>query len=48
MEKHFVYFDGTSHWVGSEYDNHEDYTVIYDSYDLEECQEVADEANKYL
>ena len=42
---HFVFFDGTSAFVGSEVDATADTKVVFKSTDLDECFDFCDEYN---
>ena len=42
---HFVFFDGTSAFVGSNVDATADTKVLFKSYDLDECFEFCDNEN---
>ena len=45
---HFVYFDGTSAWVGSESDSTKDTMVVFKSLSLDKASDFADEYNENL
>lgn len=46
MEKHFVIFDGTSHFVESwDYELQEHEEEVYSSTDLEECLWICEDLN---
>lgn len=45
---HFVYFDGTSAFVGSDIDATDDTEVLFSSYDLEECFDFCEEENERI
>jgi hypothetical protein len=45
---HYVFFDGTSNWVGTleDYENDKDLEIVFHSYDFEECCDLTDELNE--
>lgn len=45
---HFVYFDGTCAWVGSELDATNDTEVVFKSTSLDACDEFCDNYNDSL
>lgn len=45
---HFVYFDGTSAWVGSESDATKDTKVVFKSSSLDACDDFCDNYNESL
>ena len=45
---HFVFFDGTSAFVGSEVDATADTKVVFKSADLDECFDFCDEYNNRI
>ena len=44
----FVYFDGTSAFVGSDIDATDDTEVLFSSYDLDECFDFCEEENERI
>lgn len=45
---HFVYFDGTSAFVGSDFDATADTEVVFQSNNFDECCEFCDNYNDSL
>lgn len=48
MEKHYVYFDGTSAFVGGIEDKTEDTEILFESYLIDECDDFCDYTNEFV